>query len=166
MFAEEAKQERQVETEPTRDTAMNESLLSDGSFFAEETEHEQHIPSITAAEDIYLPSDMEDMSPATQKPRGTGLDILVRQSQRQTGNPGKMTVSNDLCLRKQEVVMHQKRTHPFYKCSFQKVVCQSKVLRQQRKGVADRSPLQGVLSPAATRRQHKGVGRKKNRKSR
>jgi hypothetical protein len=51
MFAEEAKKERQVETEPTRDTAMDESLLSDRSFFAEEIEHEQHIPSITAAED-------------------------------------------------------------------------------------------------------------------
>jgi predicted transcriptional regulator len=70
---------------------MDDSLLSDGSFFAEEIEQEQHIPSITAAEDTDLTSDMEDMSSATQTPRGTGLDILVRQSQKQTGNPGRMT---------------------------------------------------------------------------
>jgi hypothetical protein len=49
LFAEEAKQEQQVETELTRDTAMNESFLSDGSFFAEDTEHEQHCQITTRA---------------------------------------------------------------------------------------------------------------------
>jgi hypothetical protein len=34
---------------------------------------------------------MEDSSPETIKPRGTGLDVLVRQSQKHTGHPGKMT---------------------------------------------------------------------------
>jgi hypothetical protein len=33
LFEEETKQEQLVEIEPTRDTRMNESFLSDGSFF-------------------------------------------------------------------------------------------------------------------------------------
>jgi hypothetical protein len=106
LFAEEAKQEQSVEMEPTREAKMNESFLSDGSFFAEEPEQEQHTHTIQDhAEEINATSDMEGMSPESQKlppqqahpfSRGTGLDLLVRPSQKQTGNTGKPTGKQQL----------------------------------------------------------------------
>jgi hypothetical protein len=105
LLDQEATQEQLVETEPTRDT-KNESFLSDGSFFAEEPEQEQHTHTIhDNSEEINATSDMEGTLPESQKlppqqahpfPRGTGLDILVRPSQKQTGNPGKSTGKQQL----------------------------------------------------------------------
>jgi hypothetical protein len=121
---------------------------------------------VTATEDTDLTSDMEDMSPATQKPRGTGLDILVRQSQKQTGNPGKMTGKQRPLSAKAGSSYASKKNALLLQTLFPKGSLSVKSTETTKKGVADRSPLQGVFSPAATRRQHKEVGKKRNRKSR